>query len=89
MQNENISEITISLDMFKEELIGSINQVGNKYGLVPAVLIHILSEIVAEARASEYKNLAEKLLEQNQNGSGDGTNDETSDMETVQPEVMG
>lgn len=60
---QNVSEVMASVDGFKEELIGSINEIGSKYGLIPAVLIHVLSEIVAEARANEYRNIVESLIQ--------------------------
>lgn len=69
--NNEISEVIVSLDKFKEELIASINQIGSKYNLVPAVLIHILSEIVAEARSAEYHTVVNNFMQQNQKETTD------------------
>lgn len=69
--NNEISEVIVSLDNFKEELIASINQIGSKYNLVPAVLIHILSEIVAEARSAEYRTVVNNFIQQNQKETTD------------------
>ena len=69
--NNEISEVIVSLDKFKEELIASINQIGSKYNLVPAVLIHILSEIVAEARSAEYHAVVNNFIQQNQKETTD------------------